>query len=96
MSQVLVSQYCGYISSIVFSTSNLELSYHSSGLGEQMCNACIYPLSILSCLNTEQISFVFRVRRGCLMLKFSYNKHFAPAVLKESEFSHDKLKFTQP
>lgn len=61
MRQVLISQYWLYLFYWFFLTSNLELSYHSSGLGEQMCSACIYPLSILLCLNTEQINFVFRV-----------------------------------
>lgn len=57
-----VSQHLLYLFYCFF-TCNLELVYHISGLDEQMCSACIYPLSILPCLNTEQINFVFRVKR---------------------------------
>lgn len=40
-----------------FFTCSIELAYHISGLTEQMCRACIYPLGILPCLNTDQINF---------------------------------------
>lgn len=60
-----------------FFTCNWELAYHISGLDEQMCSACILPW-----LNTEQINFGFRVKRLCLMLTCSYNRHFSPSWIE--------------